>query len=158
MLVLKQNLILKTWQAYASTYFFMYIVYTAWFLFLKGALKQALCGQTKEKVDAQVEETRRDETVDDKKEQVTNDQQAREETAPEEGVDSTNNLELPDKEGSVEPESDDPSQIAEADVVESLIELKPSVVNWEILKPLSKEKPAWFLIVTSWQCKIIIAN
>merc|ERR1711974_259739 len=73
--------------------------HAAWFLFLKGALKQALCGHPKEKVDAQVEETSGVETVDDRKGQVSNDEQAREETAPDESADSTNNLDLPDNEG-----------------------------------------------------------
>jgi len=113
-------------QAYASTYFFMYIFYAAWFLFLKGALKQALGGHPKEKVDIQVEDTRSVETVDDQKEQVINDQAG--ETA-QEGVDSTNNLDLPDNEDMVVPEGDDQRQIVEADVVESLIEQKPSVMN-----------------------------
>jgi len=123
---------LLTWsislQAYASTYFFMYIAYAAWFLFLKGALKQALGGQPKEKVDAQVEDTRRVETVEDKKEQVINDQTG---DMPPEGIDSTNNLDLPNNEDADVSENNDQSQndIVEADVVESLIELKPSVMN-----------------------------
>ena len=102
----------------------MYIVYAVWFLFLKGALKQALGGHPKEKVDTQVEDTRSVETVDDKKEQVINDEAG--EAAPE-GVD--NNLDLPNDEDTVVPESDDQSQIVEADVVENLTEQKPSVVN-----------------------------
>ena len=106
----------------------MYIAYAAWFLFLKGALKQALGGHPKEKVDAQVEDTRRVETVEDKKEQVINDQTG--DMAPE-GIDSTNNLDLPNNEDADVSENNDQSQndIVEADVVESLIELKPSVMN-----------------------------
>merc|ERR1712055_69076 len=115
-------------QAYASTYFFMYIAYAAWFLFLKGALKQALGGQPKEKVDAQVEDTRRVETVEDKKEQVMDDQTG--ENASED-IDSTNNLDLPNNDDADVSENNDQSQndIVEADVVESLIEHKPSVMN-----------------------------
>jgi len=91
-------------QAYSSTYFFMYTAYAAWFLFLKGALKQALGGPAKEKVDAQVEDTRRVETVVDKKEEVINDHT--DETA-QEGVDSTNNLDLPHNEDAVVSENNE---------------------------------------------------
>jgi hypothetical protein len=104
----------------------MYLVYAVWFLFLKGALKQALGGHPKEKVDIQVEDTRSVETVDDQKEQVINDQAG--ETA-QEGVDSTNNLDLPDNEDMGVPEGDGQRNPVEADVVESLIEQKPSVMN-----------------------------
>ena len=102
----------------------MYIVYAGWFLFLKGMLKQALGGHVKEKDDIQVE-NRRVET-DDKKEKVINgeaDEMARE------GVDTTNNLDLPNAKGVVVPESEDQNQIDDADVVESLIEEKQSLMN-----------------------------
>ena len=71
-----------TSQAYASTYFFMYIAYAAWFLFLKGVLKDALGGKPKEKVDAPAEENQVD-----KKEKVLNDQAGE----AQKGVESTNN-------------------------------------------------------------------
>ena len=102
----------------------MYIVYAGWFLFLKGMLKQALGGHAKEKDDTQVED-RRVETVE-KKGEVINDEA--DETALE-GVDSTNNSDLPNTKGAVVPESEDPNQIADADVVESLIEEKPRVMD-----------------------------
>ena len=106
----------------------MYIAYAAWFLFLKGALKQALGGHPKEKVDAQVEDTGRVETVEDKKEQFIDDQTGENVS---EDIDSTNNLDLPNNDDADVSENNDQSQndIVEADVVESLIEHKPSVMN-----------------------------
>ena len=82
----------------------MYAAYAAWFLFLRGALKQALGGPAKEKVDAQVADTKRVETVEDKKEEVINDQTG--DTAPE-GVNSTNNLDSPHNEDAVVSENND---------------------------------------------------
>ena len=110
-----------TSQAYASTYFFMYIAYAAWFLFLKGVLKDALGGKPKEKIDAPAEEKQVD-----KKEKVLNDHQAGE---AQKGVESTNNSDLSKIDDVVVSESNDQDGIVEADVVESSMELKSSVIN-----------------------------
>ena len=110
-----------TSQAYASTYFFMYIAYAAWFLFLKGVLKDALGGKPKEKVDSPAEEKQVD-----KKEKVLNDQAGE----AQKGVESTtNNSDLSKIDEAVVSESNDQDGIVEADVVESSMELKSSVIN-----------------------------
>ena len=77
------------------------------------------------KVDKRKVENRRVET-DDKKEKVINDEA---DEMAREGVDTTNNLDLPNAKGVVVPESEDQNQIDDADVVESLIEEKQSLMN-----------------------------
>ena len=109
-----------TSQAYASTYFFMYIAYAAWFLFLKGVLKDALGGKPKEKVDTPAEEKQVD-----KKEKVLNDQAGE----AQKGVESTNNSDLSKIDEVAVSGSNDQDGIVEADVVESSMELKSSVIN-----------------------------
>ena len=103
----------------------MYIVYASWFLFLRGALKQALPAAPKEKVDKHVEddnpvhepvEERKVERIEDEKEDVTTT----------EGVEDTK---MVSKNDGDEKDVLDQDKVAEADVVQSLMEPKPSVMN-----------------------------
>ena len=111
----------------------MYIVYASWFLFLRGALKQALPAAPKEKVDKHVEddnpvhepvEEKKVERIEDEKEDVTTT----------EGVEDTKNKDRPmvSKNDGDEKDVLDQDKVAEADVVQSLMEPKPSVMNWNM--------------------------
>ena len=108
----------------------MYIVYASWFLFLRGALKQALPSAPKEKVDEHVEddnpvhepaEERKVERIEDKKEDVMTT----------ESVEDTKNKDrsMVSKNDGDDKDVLDQDKVAEADVVQSLMEPKPSVMN-----------------------------
>jgi len=117
-------------QAYASTFFFMYIVYASWFLFLRGALKQALPSAPKEKVDKHVEDDNPvHEPVEERK--VERIEDTKEDVMITEGVEDTKNKDRPmvSKNDSDEKDVLDQDKVAEADVVQSLMEPKPSVMN-----------------------------
>ena len=105
----------------------MYIVYASWFLFLRGTLKQALPSAPKEKVDKHVEddnpvhepvEERKVERIEDEKEDVMTT----------EGVENKDQPMVSKNDGD-EKDVLDQDKVAEADVVQSLMEPKPSVMN-----------------------------
>ena len=117
-------------KAYASTFFFMYIVYASWFLFLRGTLKQALPSAPKEKVDKHVEDDNRlHEPVEERKVERIEDE--KEDVMTTGNVEDTKNKDrsMVSKNDSDEKDVLDQDKVAEADVVQSLMEPKPSVMN-----------------------------
>ena len=103
----------------------MYIVYASWFLFLRGALKQALPAAPKEKIDKHVEDVNPvHEPVEEKKVERIEDE--KEDVTTTEGVEDTK---MVSKNDGDEKDVLDQDKVAEADVVQSLMEPKPSVMN-----------------------------
>ena len=141
----------------------MYIVYASWFLFLRGALKQALPAAPKEKVDKHVEddnpvhepvEEKKVERIEDEKEDVTTT----------EGVEDTKNEDQPmvSKNDGDEKDVLDQDKVAEADVVQSLMEPKPSVMNWNMFVNYLSFSPwqlhfLFYCNFVNWQLKTIIS-
>ena len=131
----------------------MYIVYASWFFFLRGALKQALPSAPKEKVDKHVEDDnpvhepakeRKVERIEDKKEDVMTT----------EGVEDTKNKDRPMVSKNDGDEEDVLDQDKVADVVQSLMEPKPSVINWNMFMNYLSFSPWQLLPLLLQLCKL----